>query len=72
MIQNSSGFLDPGSDKRDIEIGTSIDLPFWMASVLNSQRPPIAEVGLPKIFKEAYRFVFTASLKRLIRNIVLQ
>ncbi|KAE8753262.1 hypothetical protein FOCC_FOCC000185 [Frankliniella occidentalis] len=54
------GFLDPGSDKRDIEIGTSIELPLWMASVLNSQRPSIAEVGLPKIFKEAYRDIMKA------------
>lgn len=57
-----SGFLDPGSDKRDIEVGTNIELPFWMASVLKSQRPAIADVGLPKIFKESYRYVINLFL----------
>ncbi|XP_034245609.1 DNA replication complex GINS protein PSF3 isoform X2 [Thrips palmi] len=54
------GFLDPGSDKRDIEVGTNIELPFWMASVLKTQRPAIADVGLPKIFKESYRDILKA------------
>nr|CAD7198294.1 unnamed protein product [Timema douglasi]CAD7574902.1 unnamed protein product [Timema californicum] len=54
------GFLDPSSESEDIEEGTSIELPYWLARSLCSQRRQIVTVEIPKIYKEAYREILKA------------
>lgn len=49
--------MDPSSESEDIAVGTSIELPFWLAQTLCSQRRNIVTVEIPKIYKEAYRSV---------------
>ena len=54
------GFLNKGSDKEHIEVGVSMELPVWLAVVLNSRRRHIISVELPKIYKESYREIVKA------------
>ncbi|CAG2061548.1 unnamed protein product, partial [Timema podura] len=54
------GFLDPSSESEDIAEGTSIELPYWLARSLCSQRRQIVTVEIPKIYKEAYREILKA------------
>ncbi|KAG7163514.1 DNA replication complex GINS protein PSF3-like [Homarus americanus] len=48
------GFLDPSSGNKDLESGTKLELPCWLARALYSRRR-IVSCHLPKIFKEKYR-----------------
>ena len=54
------GFLNKGSEKEHIEVGVSMELPVWLAAVLNSRRRHIVSVELPKIYKESYREIVKA------------
>ena len=54
------GFLNKASDKEHIEVGVSMELPVWLASVLNSRRRHIVSVELPKTYKESYREIVKA------------
>jgi hypothetical protein len=52
-----TGFLDPSSESEDIAVGTTVELPYWLAQSLCSRRRNIITVEIPKIYKEPYRSV---------------
>lgn len=52
-----TGFLDPSSESEDIAVGTTVELPYWLAQSLCSRRRNIVMVEIPKIYKEPYRSV---------------
>ncbi|XP_063227617.1 DNA replication complex GINS protein PSF3 [Bacillus rossius redtenbacheri] len=57
------GFLDPSSDNEDIKEGSTIELPYWLASALclsRRQMGTLVSVDIPKIYKEAYREILKA------------
>ncbi|XP_069702569.1 DNA replication complex GINS protein PSF3 [Periplaneta americana] len=54
------GFLDPSSESDDIVVGTSAELPFWLARAISSRRRNIVTIDIPKIYKEAYREILKA------------
>jgi hypothetical protein len=49
--------LDPSSESEDIAVGTTVELPYWLAQSLCSRRRNIVTVEIPKIYKEPYRSV---------------
>ncbi|XP_001601773.1 DNA replication complex GINS protein PSF3 [Nasonia vitripennis] len=54
------GFLCPSSDRQDLEPGTRIDLPLWLADALSKSRQPIVTCETPKIFKDSYKEILHA------------
>ncbi|XP_068233947.1 DNA replication complex GINS protein PSF3-like [Palaemon carinicauda] len=54
------GFLDPSGGNKDIEQGTKLDLPCWLARALSSARLRIVKTQLPVSYKEKYRYNFKA------------
>lgn len=54
------GFIDQTSDEDDIQEGTKLELPLWLAAALRGRRRAIVNVDLPKQYREAYRDVLTA------------
>ncbi|XP_070574848.1 DNA replication complex GINS protein PSF3-like [Ptychodera flava] len=54
------GFLDSSSDTRDIQPGTKLDLPFWLASSLCTRRRRIVSVDMPKCYKDGSREILKA------------
>ncbi|XP_047997380.1 DNA replication complex GINS protein PSF3 [Leguminivora glycinivorella] len=54
------GFLDPSAAEDDLKAGSNLDVPLWLAEALNSRRPPLLNVDLPKIYKDAYREILNA------------
>ncbi|GFG39412.1 hypothetical protein Cfor_08361 [Coptotermes formosanus] len=54
------GFLDPSSESEDIAVGTTVELPYWLAKSLCCQRRNIVTVEMPKIYKEPYREILKA------------
>ena len=54
------GFLDHGSDGDNIESGTKMELPFWLAKELCARQRRIISVDLPKVYREAYRQILEA------------
>ncbi|KAK8730729.1 hypothetical protein OTU49_007894 [Cherax quadricarinatus] len=53
------GYLDPSSGSKDLEAGTKLELPCWLARALYSRRR-IVSCQLPKTFKERYREILKA------------
>ncbi|CAE1303362.1 GINS3 [Acanthosepion pharaonis] len=54
------GFLDSSTDDKDIPPGSKLELPFWLAYALCSQKRRIVSVELPKAYRESYREVMKA------------
>ncbi|GAB1598356.1 DNA replication complex GINS protein PSF3-like isoform X1 [Argonauta hians] len=54
------GFLDPSTDEKDINPGTKLELPFWLAQALCSQKRHIISVEVPKPYRVGYRDVMGA------------
>lgn len=54
------GFLDSSTDDKDISPGSKMELPFWLAYALCSQKRRIVSVELPKAYRESYREVMKA------------
>ncbi|XP_068235027.1 DNA replication complex GINS protein PSF3-like [Palaemon carinicauda] len=54
------GFLDPSGGNKDIEQGTKLDLPCWLARALSSARLRIVKTQLPVSYKEKYREILKA------------
>lgn len=50
-----SGFLDVTTKGRDLQEGTKLELPFWLAHPLHERARPIISIDLPKFYKEGYR-----------------
>ncbi|KAK4292090.1 hypothetical protein Pmani_035122 [Petrolisthes manimaculis] len=53
------GFLDPSGGSKDLEVGTKLELPCWLARALASRRQ-IVSCQLPKTFRERYREILKA------------
>ncbi|XP_054277349.1 DNA replication complex GINS protein PSF3-like [Macrosteles quadrilineatus] len=54
------GHLDPSSETKDMEQGTSLELPYWIVKTLSNREVNVLEVEPPKIFKENYRDILKA------------
>ncbi|CAG5124127.1 unnamed protein product [Candidula unifasciata] len=54
------GYLDQSTSDVDINMGTKLDLPFWLAKYLHKGSRGIVSVDTPKTYKEGYRHIFTA------------
>ena len=50
--------LDPSGDSQDIEIGTKMEVPLWLARELHSEG--LIDVSLPKGFNRTFREIFEA------------
>ncbi len=57
------GFLDPSTNQEHLEVGTKLELPFWLAKVLCSRKKLIVSVELPKAYREAQRDILSADAK---------
>jgi hypothetical protein len=66
-----TGFLDPSSESEDIAVGTTVDLPYWLAQSLCSRRRNIVTVEIPKIYKEPYRSVVKHDIYTYILGLLL-
>lgn len=54
------GFLDPSSEGSDLQAGSKLELPFWLAKELCNRRRKIVSVDIPKAYKDGYREIFKA------------
>lgn len=54
------GHLNPSAAERDLQPGTSLELPLWLVSELSQSRAPLVNPELPKIYREAYREILKA------------
>ncbi|CAD5110736.1 DgyrCDS106 [Dimorphilus gyrociliatus] len=54
------GFLDIGSDARDLEVGVKMELPYWLAAFLCNKRRQIVEVETPKQYRAGQREILNA------------
>ena len=54
------GYLNPNSTDEHLEVGTKMDLPFWLARALCSRRRKIVAVEPPKAYREAQREIINA------------
>ena len=54
------GFLDASSPKSDIDVGTKMDLPLWLALSLGSQRKKFISYDYTKPYKSSYREILKA------------
>ena len=52
--------LNPSTDSDDIETGTNLELPFWLAKSLNVRRQPIVSIESPKVYTDLYRQILKA------------
>jgi len=50
----SLGFLDLASQSQDLPAGSRVELPLWLATLLNSKQVDI-EVNLPKHYRQGFR-----------------
>ena len=57
------GFLDPSSNKEHLELGTKLELPFWLAKVLCTRKKHILTVELPKSYRESQRDILSADAR---------
>lgn len=57
------GFLDPSTNQEHLEVGTKLELPFWLAKALCSRKKQIVSVELPKAYREAQRDILSADAK---------
>lgn len=56
----NTGFLDPSSTEIDLKTGSNLEIPLWLAESLYTRRPPLVNIDLPKIYKDAYREILNA------------
>ncbi|KAL0968249.1 hypothetical protein UPYG_G00264300 [Umbra pygmaea] len=54
------GFLEKSSDARDIQEGTKMEMPLFLAKGLYDRKRRVVSVELPKVYKEGWRTVFNA------------
>ncbi|XP_005111072.1 DNA replication complex GINS protein PSF3 isoform X1 [Aplysia californica] len=54
------GYLDQSTTDVDLNVGTKLELPFWLARFLQKGARNIVTVDTPKTYKEGYRNIFTA------------
>lgn len=54
------GFLDHGAESENLEPGTEMELPFWLAKELCGAQRRMISVDLPKVYREAYRQILEA------------
>lgn len=54
------GFLEKSSDSRDIQEGTKMEMPLFLAKGLYERKRRVVSVELPKVYKEGWRTVFNA------------
>ena len=54
------GFLDPSSEGNDLQSGTKLEMPFWLAKELCNRRRKIISVEIPRAYKDGYREIFKA------------
>uniref|UniRef100_H2Y306 DNA replication complex GINS protein PSF3 n=1 Tax=Ciona intestinalis TaxID=7719 RepID=H2Y306_CIOIN len=54
------GYLDPSTNKKDIEVGSKLDLPLWLALSLAHPRKKFVTVELTKPYKATYREILKA------------
>lgn len=54
------GFIDLSSESEDLNLGTKLELPLWLAQPLNKTRTPYVSVDTPKTYKEGYREILLA------------
>ena len=55
------GFLDPGSDNADLDQGSRLELPYWMAEGLRSNVDRnYVTIEVPKTLKEGFREIMRA------------
>uniref|UniRef100_T1JJC2 DNA replication complex GINS protein PSF3 n=1 Tax=Strigamia maritima TaxID=126957 RepID=T1JJC2_STRMM len=52
------GYLNPAADDENLEVGTKLELPFWLAQDLSKRA--IVRVDIPKVYKESYREILQA------------
>ena len=56
----SLGFLSPGSNKKNIDIGTKMDLPLWLALSLGHRNKNFIRYDYTKQYKATYREILKA------------
>ena len=54
------GFLQHASNKKDITVGSKMDLPLWLVQSLIRSRLKLVKVGLTKPYKATYREIIQA------------
>ncbi|XP_046752353.1 DNA replication complex GINS protein PSF3 [Diprion similis] len=54
------GYLDVSSESPDLQPGTKLDLPHWLAYPMSSRTHPFVSMEVPRIYTEAYREILTA------------
>ncbi|KAJ7997795.1 hypothetical protein DPEC_G00215830 [Dallia pectoralis] len=54
------GFLEKSSDSRDIQEGTKMEMPLFLAKGLYERKRRVVSVELPKVYREGWRTVFNA------------
>nr|CAB3237858.1 probable ATP-dependent RNA helicase DHX35 [Phallusia mammillata] len=54
------GFLDPSTHKKDIDVGTKMDLPLWLAGSLAHSRRKFITTDFTKPYKSTYREILKA------------
>ncbi|XP_071958402.1 DNA replication complex GINS protein PSF3-like [Antedon mediterranea] len=54
------GFLDASTDSPDIPPNTKMELPYWLASSLQTRKKKIVSIELPKQYREGHRDILRA------------
>ncbi|XP_030222721.1 DNA replication complex GINS protein PSF3 [Gadus morhua] len=54
------GYLEKSTDSQDIQEGTKMELPLWLAKGLYERKRRVVSIELPKVYREGWRTVFNA------------
>ncbi|XP_012253168.1 DNA replication complex GINS protein PSF3 [Athalia rosae] len=68
IILPGLGFLDVSSESPDLQPGTKLDLPHWLAFPLNAPERRIVNITVPKIYKESYKEIINADASAIDLN----
>ncbi|XP_078042043.1 DNA replication complex GINS protein PSF3 isoform X2 [Augochlora pura] len=62
------GFLDNSSTLTNLNVGSKVEFPLWLAEALKNLQNPAVSIDIPKIFKEGYREILEADAEVIVLN----
>ncbi|XP_043602574.1 DNA replication complex GINS protein PSF3 isoform X1 [Bombus pyrosoma] len=60
------GFLDPSCQSEDLQVGSKVEFPLWLADALKNLQNPAVNIDIPNIYKEGYREILEADADAIV------
>ncbi|RDD43073.1 DNA replication complex GINS protein PSF3 [Trichoplax sp. H2] len=54
------GYIDPGSNKEDIQENAKMELPYWLAKALCTRKRKIVSIEYPNVYRSSYLQILAA------------